>query len=206
MDLYLHGAFGLMSEKFSKITGLSAPYCYHKLQELVDQHGLLHDTLFNFWLEQLGIFSRENLQLAINTFHEYPANDIRLWPDTMEVLAYLSEKYKLGIITDGRASTQQRKIEKLGISHYFESILLTDKLNVSKPDLFCFKEASMKIGVPLRESLFVGDHPEKDIYGGRHAGMYTARIMKGAYSKLHDTHAYGPHIKINDLKKLLEYL
>lgn len=88
-----------------------------------------------------------------------------------EVLTELKEKYKLGIVTNGRAETQRKKIEFLGLEPYFETILISGEYGVAKPHPEIFLEAAKNLHLEASEIAFVGDTFASDIVGAIQAGM-----------------------------------
>jgi len=92
--------------------------------------------------------------------------------DTRSTLDVLRRKgMKLGVITNGRVEWQQRKLDALGISSCFDTVLISEAEGVQKPDAEIFLRAVSRLGVSASEALFVGDHPEADIGGALSAGM-----------------------------------
>jgi putative hydrolase of the HAD superfamily len=78
---------------------------------------------------------------------------------------------KLGVITNGGAERQQRKLDSLGISSWFDVILISETEGVRKPDVEIFHRALSRCGVEPSEAIFVGDHPDTDVGGALQAGL-----------------------------------
>jgi putative hydrolase of the HAD superfamily len=96
----------------------------------------------------------------------------RLAPDTLTTLETLRERgKKLGVITNGPTEWQSRKLEALGITAFFDTILISEAEGIQKPDPRIFARALERCGVRASESLYVGDHPDADIAGARGAGL-----------------------------------
>ena len=62
-------------------------------------------------------------------------------------------------------------IMALGIENYFETILISEKEGIKKPDPRIFKKALQQLNVSANESLFVGDHPGNDVKASQDVGM-----------------------------------
>lgn len=91
-----------------------------------------------------------------------------------ETLKEIKEKgIKLGMITNGSSHSQNSKIDQAKLRDYFDVILISDEVNIKKPDKKIFQMALDKLGVPAELSWYVGDHPRNDIQGGHLAGMNT---------------------------------
>lgn len=79
--------------------------------------------------------------------------------------------YKLGIVTNGAVATQTSKLQALGLLDLVDVVLISEQEGVRKPDPCIFQRAAERLGVGIRECIFVGDHPEYDIQGAQQAGM-----------------------------------
>jgi putative hydrolase of the HAD superfamily len=99
----------------------------------------------------------------------------RLAEDTRATLAALRALgMKLGVITNGDAVRQARKIAALGLSSAFDAVLVSATEGVRKPDAEIFRRAVARCGVAPYEALFVGDHPDVDVAGALAAGLDAA--------------------------------
>jgi putative hydrolase of the HAD superfamily len=84
-----------------------------------------------------------------------------------------AQNRKLGIITNGPSPFQEKKIQAMGIAHYFSVVLVSTAEGVAKPDPEIFWRAADKLGVKPAETVFVGDNPQADMKGAQVAGMRT---------------------------------
>lgn len=75
-----------------------------------------------------------------------------------------------GLITNGRASLQERKLELLGIGDCFDSIYIGGKEGVSKPSVKPFIVTAERLNISTSEMVYVGDNPENDVDASRRAG------------------------------------
>ncbi|MEP5765852.1 MAG: HAD family hydrolase [Halieaceae bacterium] len=93
---------------------------------------------------------------------------------------------KLGLVSNGRSPFQERNFYSLGVSHLFDSIIVSESVGLRKPDRRIFDLACEQIGVSAAETVFVGDNPKADIDGANSCGMYTVYIpghFGGTYEK-----------------------
>jgi putative hydrolase of the HAD superfamily len=96
----------------------------------------------------------------------------KLFPDTMEVLNYLTDKkYALHLITNGFEKTQHHKLKTSGIDHFFSEVITSEGSNSLKPHPEIFDYAILKTGASKKESIMIGDTPEVDVLGAREAGI-----------------------------------
>jgi len=93
------------------------------------------------------------------------------YPQAIEVLKTLKQKYKLGMITNGVGMTQRIKIAKLGCEPYMDLILVSGEEGIRKPDTRIFQKALDLLHVTAEETAFVGDSLKFDMEGSIAIGM-----------------------------------
>lgn len=92
--------------------------------------------------------------------------------DTM--LATLQhQRYKLGIVTNGRDFYQRHKIASLAIQQYMHLIVTSEGIKIRKPDLPIFQYALDRLNIPAAQTVFIGDNMEADILPAQALGMRT---------------------------------
>ena len=90
------------------------------------------------------------------------------------LLSALKGKARLGIITNGFTELQQARLERTGLAHYFDVLVISEQVGVTKPSREIFDHALTLMDNPVRERvLMVGDNPDADIQGGINAGLHT---------------------------------
>jgi putative hydrolase of the HAD superfamily len=95
-----------------------------------------------------------------------------LFPDTKEVLQYLTEKgYQLHLITNGFEKTQHAKLNHSGLAGFFKEVITSEGSNSLKPQKEIFEYALNKTGAIVTESIMIGDTLDVDILGAMNAGM-----------------------------------
>jgi putative hydrolase of the HAD superfamily len=100
------------------------------------------------------------------------SKDIDLFPDAVETLQNLRKNgLKLGMITNGLASTHVDKVAHLGLEPFFDHVLIAGSLGVWKPDPAIFLHAIELCGVLAEEAVMVGDNILTDIGGAQNAGI-----------------------------------
>ena len=92
-------------------------------------------------------------------------------PRSKEILGKLKEKYKLGVITNGRSSTQLSKIKNMGLNPYFQTILASGDYETAKPEPELYELAAKNLGLKCSECAFIGDTFATDILGAIRVGM-----------------------------------
>lgn len=103
---------------------------------------------------------------------------VRLYPETIDVLEKLSQNYRLGIIANQSGSVRLL-LREWGIESYFQLIILSEEVGLSKPDPTIFTLALQKANIPADRAVYVGDRYDNDILPAKSLGMHTVRILTG---------------------------
>lgn len=121
--------------------------------------------------ESLGIrLSPKDADNIFSEYYEIYEASWQLFPDVILALNKLSE-YSLSIITNGDKKQQTYKLEKLGISSYFNSLITPECAGAAKPDAAIFKLASSQFGKGAEECWYIGDNYIADYQGAKNAGF-----------------------------------
>jgi putative hydrolase of the HAD superfamily len=96
----------------------------------------------------------------------------RLADDTLSTFQALRQSGRiLGLITNGPVVWQEKTLNGLGLDGRFDVVLISEREGVRKPHRAIFARALELSGVRSDEAVFVGDHPDADVAGGRAAGL-----------------------------------
>lgn len=88
------------------------------------------------------------------------------------VLDYCRDRgYPLGLVTNGSRDIQYGKIDLLSLRSYFDTIVISGEVGISKPDPEIYRLALERLGSSAEQTLFIGDHPVNDIWGAARAGI-----------------------------------
>ena len=78
---------------------------------------------------------------------------------------------KIGILSNGFADVQYRKITNAGLADLIDLTVLSDDIGVPKPDIRLYEHSMEKSGdMNADHNLMIGDNPETDISGALNAG------------------------------------
>lgn len=99
-----------------------------------------------------------------------------LYPGVRDVLDALDAVpgVSLALVTNGLSEVQRARIERLGLTRYFDAIAISAELGSAKPHPAIFEFVFGQLGAPARTTaVMVGDSLTSDIQGGRNAGIAT---------------------------------
>ncbi|TQQ79320.1 HAD family hydrolase [Halonotius terrestris] len=118
---------------------------------------------------------------AVEAFHS-STTPLEPYPETEAVLAELGEAYRLGLITDGRGG--HAKLDRLGLTHHFDDVVVTPKIDSSKQDRRVFERMFDSLSVLPWSTVYVGDDPRVDFRVPNAFGMTTVRLRRGRYADI----------------------
>jgi len=133
--------------------------------------------LFAELLEELPWASKPEIAELLDYYSVQYVSNALLMEQATETIAYMRQKYKLGLITNGKTAIQYGKVDRLGLRSAFDFILVSEEAGVKKPDIQIFQMAIERLGLKAEECLYIGDHPKNDIQGASLAGMKTIWIQ-----------------------------
>lgn len=102
-----------------------------------------------------------------------------------ELLDALKNKTRMGIITNNSTAEQIEKLRALDIAHFFEVIVISEDVGVTKPNPKIFEIALERLGAAAHETVMIGDSLANDIEGAINVGiapLWLNRHIKGLIS------------------------
>lgn len=137
---------------------------------------------------------------------KWPKESEQLYPDVKEILKALSQKYKLGIIANQSAGTQER-IDNWEIGKYFDAVVASAEAGVSKPDLKIFEIALKQADCSPKNAVMIGDRLDNDIVPAKKLGMKTVWVRQGfaKYKSITDE-SEKPDYIIEAIESILDIL
>ena len=95
-----------------------------------------------------------------------------LIPGTKEMLGTLKNFYRVGLLTNfTHAPAARGIIERVGLSNFFDVVLISGELGFRKPHPLVFRKLVEHLEAEKNQILYVGDDPEPDIAGAQRAGL-----------------------------------
>ena len=108
------------------------------------------------------------------SYMNHLANASFLYEGTTNLIESLNKFYKLSIITNGLVSVQDKRIRESTIAKYFDPIVISEEILVSKPNKKIFEYTLKHMNLSDKSKvLMVGDSLTSDIKGGINFGIDT---------------------------------
>jgi HAD superfamily hydrolase (TIGR01549 family) len=129
---------------------------------------------------------------------EFPAHHAPL-------LRRLAARYRLAVVSNFDYSpTALDILERAGVTHLFDEIVVSDAIGWRKPHARIFEETLARMRLRPSEALFVGDRIDIDVAGAQQTGMDSAWINRDGV--VAPTEATLPTYEIRDLAELAAIL
>lgn len=98
-----------------------------------------------------------------------PKQELLVISGVFEVLNVLRERYRLAIVSNHYAWLMDY-LKQCGLSSYFETIIISEMVGVSKPNVRIMEIALEELGFKADSCLYVGDQPN-DVLCSKQAGL-----------------------------------
>jgi HAD superfamily hydrolase (TIGR01549 family) len=187
--------------------------------EFADEHGHGHEAIDHLIaIDRMGYPHREAFFGKVREHFALSTSVEELWgryrrrmphlvhcrPEVMEGLIRLrTAGWKVAIVTNGMADNQLGKIQRTGLAEILDAYALSGAEGIRKPNVGLFEIAAHRCGMTLAEGgWMVGDHPGKDIDGGRAAGLRTVWVNR----KSPPDHEHGADHVVTDVLQAIEII
>lgn len=169
----------------------------------------MRGDIFDKSLKLLGVKDYEIIIPDLVEVYREHSPKITLLDDAKWAINYFSNKM-LGIITDGYLTTQQKKINALGIADKFAVIIFTDQNGREnwKPSSFPYLQFMELTKLKGEQCIYIGDNSIKDYITAKKLGWKTINIRreKGEYSNIEVEESYEADYDIDSLYALKEII
>jgi putative hydrolase of the HAD superfamily len=205
---YVHSGFCAVARQLEAKLQLPADETREQFVVLLDA-GHRTDT-FNRWLADRSLDVDKWLPEMLHVYRDHDP-DITMSTEHQVVLDRLKQKYALGVVSDGRHTAQQKKVDALGLHRWISAVVLSDRLGREhwKPSTRPFEAVLEQLQFEPAQAVYVGDNPKKDFLGPRRMGMQSVRVRRpnGLYASLEPSSSeYRADAEIIDLSALPKLL
>ena len=115
----------------------------------------------------------------VRHFARHAWSEPKLVPAVAAALSRLRAKgVPLGIITNGDALGQRRKLESTGLDRLVDHCIVSGEFGADKPDPSIFDAMCEALELDAARSWFIGDNPVCDVWGAHRAGFRTVWLQK----------------------------
>lgn len=147
--------------------------------------------------ELLRVYREHNARIHDDMAAEYPGTR-----ETLETL--MSAGFPMGVVTSKGAPMAHKGLDAFALTDFFEVVVTSDDVEKHKPDPYPLRYAADLMGVPVTETLYLGDSPH-DMAAALAAGAVSVAALWGAFSAK-DVLEPGPEYALESITELPELL
>lgn len=130
------------------------------------------EIVFRNILKKEGLDNPFLVESCCKLYRVLSREHFQLFPDSLPVLEEIRQKgYKLGIISDAQKVFCLDEGKILGLSPFFDRIIMSTHLGFRKPDPRIFMVGCTLLQISPKETVYIGNDPEADVGGAKGAGM-----------------------------------
>ena len=176
-----------------------------KIYSIYDSKGYEYQEVFDLFLKgTIGRIDYKILASGIIAYKKAKESSLMLYKNVNETLLSLTKMgLKLAVISDAPSREAWVRICSVNLEHTFDAVITLHDQGIHKPSPEPFKEAIKSLDVEARETLMVGDWPERDIIGAKNVGMKTAFAK---YGDTFDTKNSGADYVLEDISDLISII
>jgi HAD superfamily hydrolase (TIGR01549 family) len=139
------------------------------------KHGIESDDAFEeYLLQEYNTVDYRILAASVNAYLKEKYLHLKPYPGVVETLRELKRQgFKLGVVSDGFRLKAWMRLNEAGLDGYFDAVVTYEDTGERKPAKAPFLRICDELKVNREECLMVGDWPERDVKGGKSAGMKT---------------------------------
>jgi putative hydrolase of the HAD superfamily len=104
---------------------------------------------------------------------------LQLYPGVLGTIAQLHSQYLLAIVSDAQTAYALPELNAMGLTAYFDPIIVSGDYGYRKPDVRLFEAALSAMKLKPTEVLFVGNDLYRDVHGPQKLGIKTVFFKQG---------------------------
>ena len=173
--------------------------------KIYEEKGLEYQEVFDDFIQkELGKIDYKILASGIVSYRKAREASLILYPNVNSTLITLSKwGLKLGVVSDAPSREAWMRICSVNLHHIFDAIVTFHDTGMHKPAPEPFEKISSLLKVPPKNSLMVGDWPERDVIGAIKLGMKT---VFAKYGDVFNTKYSGADYDVMDIKEILSII
>ena len=154
---------------------------YREIIAIYEEFGWENQQVFDVFIEkQVGYVEHKFLAAGIVAYRRAREANQMAYPNVNKTLMALTKAgIKLGVVSDAPSREAWLRIYYLNLYHFFDVVITFDDSGERKPSAVPFKMSLEALQLEPKETIMVGDWPERDVVGAQQIGMKTAFARYG---------------------------
>ena len=170
-----------------------------KIDHRTETLSALRRRSFRVALEELGVSDAPLVEELATCYFRHRYDDLRLFDDASAMIARLSDRYVLGLITNGNSDLDGSRLPGV-----FAFRLVADSIGIRKPDPRMFTMAAAAVPCRPAELVHVGDDLDKDVTAPRAAGARGVLLDRAGPSRSANAVADATIASLTELPAVLD--
>ena len=172
------------------------------INRIYDSEGIEFQEVFDrFLTERYGEIRHKLLAAGVVAYRKAREAALVLYPHVTSTLTILVKRgIKLAVLTDAPPKQAWLRLCYLNLHHLFDAVITSEEAGAPKPSPLPFKLTLETLRVAARETLMLGDWPERDMVGAKGVGIKT---VFARYGDRHGITSSGADFEIDDIAQLL---
>ena len=126
------------------------------------------------------------VKAALNVFFRDFVDTLELREGAKKLVKQSKEQCKVALISNfTHAPVIYKSLRKMGISEFFNVVVVSEEVGWRKPSAKIFQTALNKLQIEPFNAVYIGDSPIEDIKGAKEAGLKTV-FVPSQFNKLED--------------------
>lgn len=160
-------AYNSAHEKYRKVR-------YEQLREVTNAVWVA-EALNNLGFEVKADDCR--VKAALNVFFQDFIDTLELRDGAKKLIKQAQQQGKVGLISNfTHAPVIYKSLRKVGISEFFNAVVVSEEVGWRKPSSHIFQHALKKLQIQAGEAVYIGDSPIEDIKGAKQVGFKTVFV------------------------------
>ena len=184
---------------------MDAGEAFGELYAIYEKKGIEYQYVFDDFLEAtLGTIDWKILSSGVVAYRRAREASLVTYPHvTLTLTDLLRRGLKLAVLSDAPRREAWLRLCSLQLQHTFDSVITHEDTGFHKPQQQPFQAILDLIDVPPKNTIMVGDWPDRDIAGAREAGMVTVFARYGFAFNRKTAGREGADYVIDDIRDLL---
>ena len=175
---------------------------YREIIAIYEEFGWENQQVFDVFIEkQVGYVEHKFLAAGIVAYRRAREANLMAYPNVNKTLMALTKAgIKLGVVSDAPSREAWLRIYYLNLYHFFDVVITFDDSGERKPSAVPFKMSLEALQLEPKETIMVGDWPERDVVGAKEIGMKT---IFARYGDTFGTVDSGADWDVNDVYEVV---
>ena len=179
-----------------------------EIDKIYSKKGMEYQHVFNDALKNVtGSVNVKILAAGVVAYRKVKTAYMNPYPETIQTFREIIRKgYRIGIFSDAPIFQMWQRLAEIGLINFFDFAISTREFGKDKTHKETFEWLLKKLKLSSKETIFVGDSIDRDIYWPKKLGMKTilADYGKKAWGK--PKRKIKPDYEIKSIKELLKIL